>query len=288
MRHKWWESWLFLLPTLAAIVFVFGYPVVRLFEFSFLRIFGRSMQFIGLRNYQFVLRDPIFRLAMQHNAFLLIGVPVLVLVALLLAAILYEEPKGWRLYRFFIFVPYILAIPVVGVIFSYMMSRNGVVNELLRSLGLSFLALDWIGNPKLTLTTVLAVIVWKEAGFGIVLFLARLMSVSQELYDSAHIDGCSWGQTLRYITIPQLRMVIEFFVIVSIINFLAWVFGYVFVMTAGGPANATQVMELWIFNKSVRVTQNPGMAAAASVLLLLVSSILIFTLLNLRIRVGEE
>jgi ABC-type sugar transport system permease subunit len=235
-----------------------------------------------------VLRDPVFRLAMQHNAFLLIGVPVLVLIALLLAAVLYEEPKGWRLYRFFIFVPYILAIPVVGVIFSYMMSRNGVLNVALRNLGLGFLALDWIGNPKLTLTTVLTVIVWKEAGFGIVLFLARLMSVSQELFDSAHIDGCSWLQTQWYITIPQLRMVIEFFVIVSIINFLAWIFGYVYVMTAGGPANATQVMELWIFNKSVRVTQNPGMAAAASVLLLLVSSVLIFTLLNLRIRVGEE
>lgn len=288
MRHKWWESWLFLLPTVGSILFVFGYPVVRLFEFSFLRIFGRSAQFIGLRNYVFVLRDPLFRLAMQHNAYLLLGVPVLVLLALLLAAVLYEEPKGWRLYRFFIFVPYILAIPVVGVIFSYMMSRNGVVNELLRGLGLDFLALDWIGNPQLTLTTVLAVIVWKEAGFGVVLFLARLMSVSQELYESAHIDGCSWGQTLWYITIPQLRMVIEFFVIVSIINFLAWIFGYVFVMTAGGPANATQVMELWIFNKSVRVTQNPGMAAAASVLLLLVSSVFIFILLNLRIRVGEE
>ena len=288
MRHKWWESWLFLLPTLAAMAFVFGYPLARLFEFSFRRMFGMSGPFIGLRNYYFVLRDPIFRLAMRHNAFLLIGVPALVLIALLLAAVLYEEPKGWRLYRFFLFVPYILAIPVVGVIFSYMMSRNGVVNDLLRRLGLGFLALDWIGNPRLTLSTVLAVIVWKEAGFGVVLFLARLMSVSQELYDSAHIDGCSWGQTLWYITIPQLRMVIEFFVIVSIINFLAWVFGYVYVMTAGGPANATQVMELWIFNKSVRVTQNPGMAAAASVLLLLVSSLLIFTLLNLRIRVGEE
>jgi ABC-type sugar transport system permease subunit len=288
VRHRWWQSLLFIVPTLVVILFVFGYPIVRIFDFSFRQVWGTSGAFVGLKNYQFVLRDPVFVAAAQHNGILLLGVPVLVLVALVIAAILYEEPRGWRLYRFAIFVPYVLAIPVIGVIFSYLMTFNGVLNTMLRGVGLKFLALDWIGNPSYSLYTTLAVIVWKEAGFGIVLFLARLMSVSQELYDSAHIDGANWFQTFLYITIPQLRMIIEFFVIVSIINFLAWVFGYVFVMTAGGPANSTQVLELWIFNKVSRVTQNPGMAAAGSVLLLLVSSVFIFVLLNLRIRVGEE
>jgi ABC-type sugar transport system permease subunit len=168
------------------------------------------------------------------------------------------------------------------------MTLNGVFNQILRGLGLGALALDWIGSPHYALYTTLAVIVWKEAGFGIVLFLARLMSVSHELYESAHLDGANWFQTFLHITVPQLRMIIEFFVIVSIINFLAWVFGYVYVLTAGGPANSTQVLELWIFNKVSRVTQNPGMAAAGSVLLLLISSVFIFFLLSLRIRVGEE
>jgi ABC-type sugar transport system permease subunit len=288
VRHKWWQSFLFILPTFVVLLFVFGYPIVRIFDFSFRQVWGTSGAFTGLRNYRFVLRDPIFVGAAQHNGILLLGVPVLVLVALVIAAILYEEPRGWRLYRFSIFVPYVLAIPVIGVIFSYLMTLNGVFNQILRGVGLGALALDWIGSPRYALFTTLAVIIWKEAGFGIVLFLARLMSVSQELYDSAHIDGTSWWQTFWYITVPQLRMVIEFFIIVSIINFLAWVFGYVFVLTAGGPANSTQVLELWIFNKVSRVTQNPGMAAAGSVLLLLVSSVFIFVLLNLRIRVGEE
>jgi ABC-type sugar transport system permease subunit len=288
MRHRWWQPLLFILPTLVVLGFVFGYPLVRIFDYSFRQVWGTSGAFVGLKNYQFVLRDPLFRGAALHNAILLLGVPVLVLVALVIAAILYEEPRGWRFYRFAIFVPYVLAIPVVGVIFSYLMTLNGVFNQALRGIGLGRLALDWIGSPSYALYTTLAVIVWKEAGFGIVLFLARLMSVSQELYDSAKIDGASWWQTFLAITVPQLRMVIEFFIIVSIINFLAWVFGYVFVLTSGGPANSTQVLELWIFNKVARVTQNPGMAAAGSVLLLLVSSVFIFTLLNLRIRVGEE
>jgi ABC-type sugar transport system permease subunit len=288
VRHKWWQSLLFILPTMAVILLVFGYPIVRIFDFSFRQVWGTSGPFVGLRNYRFVLRDPVFIQAIEHNGILLLGVPVLVAAALLIAAILFEEPRGWRFYRFAIFVPYVLAIPVIGVIFSYMMSLHGVFNQILERAGLGFLALDWIGSPRYALLTTLAVILWKELGFGIVLFLARLMSVSQELYDSAHIDGTSWMQTFWYITIPQLRMMIEFFVIVSIINFLAWVFGYVFVLTSGGPANSTQVLELWIYNKVARVTQNPGMAAAGSVLLLLVSSIFIFTLLNLRIRVGEE
>ena len=288
MRHKWWQSLLFILPTMVVIVLVFGYPIVRIFDFSFRQIWGTSGPFVGLRNYRFVLRDPVFIQAIQHNGILLLGVPFLAAAALLIAAILFEEPRGWRFYRFAIFIPYVLAIPVIGVIFSYMMSLHGVVNQILERAGLGFLALDWIGSPRYALFTTLGVIVWKELGFGIVLFLARLMSVSQELYDSAQIDGTSWMQTFWYITIPQLRMMIEFFVIISIINFLAWVFGYVFVLTSGGPGNATQVLELWIYNKVARVTQNPGMAAAGSVLLLLISSVFIFTLLNLRIRVGEE
>ncbi len=288
MKRTRWETVLFLLPTLAVILFIFGYPLLRIFDFSFRRIQGASGPFIGLENYRLVLSNPVFLEAVVHNLFLLLGVPIMIAIALLIAVLLFEEPFGWRVHRLCIFIPYIIAIPVIGIVFSYMLSLHGVVNQVLEKVGLHFLALDWIGNPRLTLATILLVIVWKEAGFGVVLFLARLMSLSPELYDSARIDGTSWIQTLWYITVPQLRMVIEFFGIVSIITFLAWVFGYVYVITGGGPGNATQVMELWIFNRIARGSPNPGMASAASVLLLVFSSVFIFMLLNLRLKGGEE
>ncbi len=106
-----------------------------------------------------------------------------ILFALVFATLLFEQPKGWRFYRFSLFLPYILAVPVVGVIFSYLLTLNGALNEILRARKLDVLALDWLGNPGLSLKTVLEIIIWKEMGFGIVLFFARLMSVSEEIYD---------------------------------------------------------------------------------------------------------
>ncbi|MGQ9616571.1 MAG: carbohydrate ABC transporter permease [Spirochaetota bacterium] len=270
------------------ILFVYGYPLVRVFDFSMRRIRGASGPFIGLENFRFVLRNPVFHDAVKHNLFLLVGVPVLIIIALIFASLLFEQPSGWRFYRFSLFLPYILAVPVVGVVFGYLLMLKGAVNEILSFLKLDFLAFDWLGNPSIALKSLLAIIIWKEMGFGIVLFFARLMSVSEEIYDAARIDGANWWQILWYITVPQLQIVIEFFAIVSIINLLSWVFAYVYVVTRGGPGTSTQVIELWIFNKVAHGAPNPGMGAAASVILFLVTIVLIFALLKLRMRVGEE
>lgn len=288
LKYKWWQPVLYLAPMALAILFVYGYPIVRVFDFSMRRIRGASGPFIGLDNFRFVLRNPVFHDAVKHNIFLLIGVPVLILISLIFASLLFEQPRGWKFYRFSLFLPYILAVPVVGVVFSYLLMLKGALNEILGSIQLDFLALDWLGNPTIALKSLLVIIVWKEMGFGIVLFFARLMSVSEEIYDAAKIDGANWWQTLWYITVPQLQIVIEFFAIVSIINLLSWVFAYVFVVTRGGPGTSTQVIELWIFNKVAHGAANPGMGAAASVILFLVTIVLIFALLKLRIKVGEE
>ncbi len=288
LKFKLWQPLLYLTPMTLAVGFVFGYPIIRMFDFSMRRIRGASGPFIGLDNYRFVLRNPVFQEAVKHNLFLLIGVPILVAIALIFATILFDQPKGWKFYRFTLFIPYILAIPVAGVVFGYLLMLNGAVNEVLRGLRLNFLALDWLGNPKIALKSLMGIIIWKEMGFGIVLFFARLMSVSEELYDASKIDGANWWQTLWYITIPQLMIIIEFFAIISIINLLSWVFAYVYVVTRGGPGTSTQVIELWIFNKVAHGAPNPGMGAAASVMLFASTLILIFALLKIRIQMGEE
>ena len=288
LKYKWWQPLLYLAPMGLVLLFVYGYPIVRVFDFSMRRIRGASGPFIGLDNFRFVLRNPVFHDAVRHNLFFMIGVPVLVLLALIFSSLLFEQPRGWKFYRFSLFLPYILAVPVVGFVFSYLLTLNGALNGILRFMGLDFLALDWLGSPKIALKSVLAIIIWKEMGFGIVLFFARLMSVSEEIYDAAKIDGANWWQTLWYITIPQLKVVIEFFAIITIINLLSWVFAYVYVISKGGPGTSTQVIELWIFNKVAHGAPNPGMGAAASVILFLVTMVLIFTLLRLRLRVGDE
>lgn len=186
-------------------------------------------------------------------------------------------------------MPYILPIPVVGIIFGYMFTLHGVVNSLFKTFGLDFLAIDWLGDPRYALWTLMMIILWKELGFGIILFLARLMSLDIEIFESAEIDGAGWWGKLFYITIPQMKTVIEFFTIITVINMLSWVFAYSYTVTLGGPGDATLVMELFIFNKLARSQMpSPGIASAASVLLFLGTAVLIFLLFKIRKQIGQE
>ncbi len=281
--------YLYVAPLLLLLAFVFGYPLVRIFEFSFKMVRGIDGPWIGLRNYQLVLGQDLFWESVLHNVQLLLAIPAMVVISLIVSVLLYERVAGWRLYRIIVFVPFVLAIPIIAVVMKRMFQFSGPVNEVLRWLSLDFLALDWIGSSDVALWTVMILIIWRESALGIILFLARLLSLDESMIEAAKIEGANWWQRLWYIILPQMRGVIEFFVVVSVITMLAAVFAYVFVMGGGrgGPGTATMVVELYIFNALIR-TSLPGIASAASVLLFLVSVLLIFPLFRARRRVREQ
>ena len=283
MRYRKYEPWLYLAPMFIVLILVFAYPVVRLFTMSLQRTSGGRETFVGLANYSILFKDDVFIQAVKNNLTLLISVPIMVGVALVLAIFLFERIRGWQFYQNTLFLPYLLPITVVGLVFSYIFQLSGVLNDFLILIGLDWLALDWLGSTRLALPTVMFVIVWKEVGLGVVLFLARLMSVEEELFDAAKIDGANWWQLQWYITVPQLSMVIEFFTIVSVITMLSWVFSYVYVMTAGGPGQATMVTELYVYLMGFRYNQM-NLASAVSVLILLVTGLFIFIQFRLRER----
>ncbi len=277
------RPYFYLAPAYLCMSLIFIYPVITLFRFSMLKIRGSEHTFVGFNNFAYLFRDEVFGLAIRHNLTLLICVPVLIFLALIFSSLLFDQMTGWKFYRVSIFLPYILAIPVVGIIFSYIFQYNGILNTFLRWVGLGKLALDWLGKPSLALQTVMFVIIWKELGFGTILFLARLMSMDAELLEAATIDGANWWQRLIHINIPQLHSAIEFYVIISVINMLSWMFPYIYIMTTGGPANATMITELYIFQHGFRY-QMMGVASACAVLLLAVTFVFIF--LQFRIRGG--
>ncbi len=283
MFYRKYEPWLYLAPMFVVLILVFAYPVARLLTMSVQRTSGGQENFVGLTNYQILFKDDVFIQAVKNNLALLISVPVMVIAALVLAIFLFERIRGWQLYQNTLFLPYLLPITVVGLVFSYIFQLSGVLNDFLKLIGLDWLALDWLGSTRLALPTVMFVIIWKEVGLGVVLFLARLMSVEEELFDAAKIDGANWWQLQWYITIPQLSMVIEFFTVVSVITMLSWVFSYVYVMTAGGPGQATMVTELYVYLMGFRYNQM-NLAAAVSVLILMVTGLLIFVQFRLRER----
>ena len=281
--------YLYVLPLVALLLFVFGYPLVRIFEFSFKQIRGIDGPWVGFNNYRLILGQDLFWETVRHNLFLLLAVPIMVGWSLLISIVLYERIKGWKLYRVILFVPYILAVPIIAVVMKKMFQFNGPVNELLRWLSLDVLALDWIGSSDVALWTVMLLIIWRESALGIILFLARLLSLDESLIEAARLEGASWWQRTWYVIIPQMKVVIEFYVVVSVITMLSSVFAYVYIMGGGrgGPGTSTMVLELYIFNALTK-TSLPGIASAVSVLLFLVSLLLIVPLFAVRRQANEE
>lgn len=286
MRRGGAIAYWFMAPAIAVLGFVFGYPLVAvvLESLSVPGLFG--VTHTGLGNFSVLFRDPLFWASLENNLRLFLVIPFMTIVGLLMATLLYERTKGWRIYRSLAFVPYILAVPVVGVVFSYILERDGALNQVLSSLGLSFLKHDWLGNPSLAIWSVALVIAWQQTGLAIVLFLARMVGIDESLYEAATIDGAGAFRRFRHITLPQLARVIEFFVAISGINMLSWVFSYVFVMTGGGPVQKTYVMELYIYQNAFS-NGLMNLASATSVVMLVVATLLLSFQAVLRRRVDR-
>jgi ABC-type sugar transport system permease subunit len=273
--------YLYLSPALLLIILVFVYPVFDLFRRSLTKVVDGATIWTGLTAYQNALRDPIFWTSFSNNLRLLLAIPILVVLSLVFSSLIFERISGWRYYRSLIFIPYVLAIPVVGIVFTYILQANGVFNQILRSIGLGSLTREWLGTSATAIWSIMFVVIWKELGFGIVLFLARMSTISEELYDAAKLDGAGWWQQMIYVTIPQMTTVIEFYIIVNMITMLSWVFSYVLVMTKGGPGNSTWVLEYFIYQKAFPYSQMQ-IASAAAVLLLIFAFFLMFLQARLR------
>ncbi len=285
MPHRL-KPWLFCAPLLVGVGVVFLYPLVALVRYSFQQVGSAYIpsEFVGLDNYRYVYSDSLFWRAITNNAKLLLCVPVLIVLSTIIAAVLHDQIRGWKAYRTFVFLPYVLSIPVVGIVFGYLFQQKGLINSALQSVGLGALAQDWLGTSTWALPTIMAVVIWKELGFGVIVFLARLISVPEDMFEAARIDGAGWWRRLRYVTVPQLAPAIVFYAIVELITMLSWVFAYIYVMTAGGPGNSTVVSEYYIYQQTFQNTVI-GIGAAAAVTLLGFVSVLIIVRLWLVRRV---
>ncbi len=202
-------------------------------------------------------------------------VPILIFLSLTFASFFYERIRFWRFYQTVIFIPVILAIVAMGIVFSQLLQYYGLFNTFLQWIRLGFLAQDWLGSGKFALGSITAVIIWKELGFGTILFLARLMSVEAEIYEAARIDGAGWFDTLWYITIPELTHVIEFYTVLSVVTAFSFVFDYILILTNGGPNNSTLVGEFFIYRAGFIFNQM-NVASAVAVIYLIAGIILMF------------
>ncbi|HWB35876.1 MAG TPA: sugar ABC transporter permease [Rugosimonospora sp.] len=225
-RRKWYE--IIGLTAPAAIVFAvfvlapMGFAVYySLYKWSG---YGWPTDFRGLDNYigpYGAFRDPIFRDALRNNAIILVGSLVIQgPLALGIALLLNRRFRGRAVFRLLVFVPYVLAPVTVGIMWQLILQRNSAADALLTNLGLGHLITGWLANLSVVIWTMLFILTWQYTGFALILFLAGLSNIPDELTEAAAIDGASWWQTQRHVTLPLLGSTIRIWIFLSMIGSL--------------------------------------------------------------------
>jgi ABC-type sugar transport systems, permease components len=229
---------------------------------------GPLERFIGFDNYVRALSDPVFLRAIGNN-FTIVVLSILIQgpLAIGVALLLNRRLRGRTVFRALIFVPYVLAEVIAGLSWKLILSPRGGLNAFLTEIGLGDLAVPWLATPDIALWVMFAILTWKYLGFAILLMLAGLQGVPQELSEAAAIDGASWWQTQWRITLPLLAPTIRIWIFLSMIGSLQ-LFDMVWVTTKGGPVGATNTMAVYMLLNGQGA---PGYGSAIAVILFVIS-----------------
>jgi len=263
-------------PALIMFVGFVIFPVVMAAYYGFFRWqgYGPPTDFVGLQNYITILTDPTFHEALSHNAFIVIASIVLQgPVAVLLALMLNRRMRGQSIIRVLIFVPYVIAEVVVGTGFGLMLQSQGALNSFLSGIGLDAATRDWIADPSIAIWTLMAILTWKYVGFAVILFLAGLQGIPEELYEAAALDGAGYWQAHWRITLPLLAPTLRIWAFLSIIGALQLfdlvyiIWGQYVASTAGTSTMATYMVV------NGRNAGNFGFGNAVAVVIFIISLI---------------
>lgn len=275
---KWRNGFEITVLSAPAIIIFLGFvilPVILAAYYGFFQWKGYGSpsvngKFAGFQNYITILTDPTFQAAVGHNFFIVVmSLVVQGPLAILFALLMNQKMKGRALIRTLIFVPYVVSEVIVGTGWSLILQSNGALNDILRKIGLS--GADWIADPKIAIWTLLVVISWKYLGFAVILMLAGMQSIPEELYEAARVDGASFWQMQWRITLPLLGPTIRLWAFLSIIGSLQ-LFDLVYIIwgqyvssTAGTSTMATYMV------LEGRGAGNYGYGSAVAVVLFIIS-----------------
>ena len=287
--HLWWAA--FIAPALLIYTIIFLGPVMSSFYYSMTNWngFTKSMDFIGLSNYVHLLSDPIFKKALRNTSiFALLIVIFQNGLAVPLALALDSKIKTKTLLKVIFFAPAIFSPLVVGYTWLYIYEPQGLLNEILRTIGLGDWTQIWLGDPKFALYAIVMIVLWQYVGYSMIIFLANLQTIPHDLYEAADIDGAGRWRKFRFITFPLLAPSITINVVLASIGSLK-AFDIIYVTTKGGPFHATETITTLLFTTAFK-KDSFGYGTAIGVvmfLLIFLLSVLQITLLRRR-EVGES
>ncbi len=279
-------GWLFALPWTAIFLAFLAFPIVASLVLSFTD-FGLAnlaapfdLHFIGFQNYAQLARDQTFLTTVLNTLYVVVvGVPLNVGISLLIA-IGVNRGVGYirAIFRLGYFLPYVTSIVAVGVVWRFLLAPDsGLINNLLLLVGIH--GPDWLGNPVTAMPAIIVVVVWRNVGYAMVIFLAGLQGIDKTLYEASNIDGAGAFAQFRYVTLPMLRPVVLFVTVITTIGFLQ-VFQEPFVMTQGGPLNRTLTVSYYLYQQGFNFF-NLGYASAMAYILFL--AIVVVTLIQFRL-----
>ncbi|WP_018753323.1 carbohydrate ABC transporter permease [Paenibacillus sanguinis] len=262
------------------------YPTLKLFQFSLTDWNGisESFSYVGLKNYLMAFRTEGVWDALGNNLLYFIMHLVFIPVEIMVAVLLNQKLRASRFFRSIVFMPYILNGVAVAYIFSYLYNPiNGPLNALLGAAGLEGLIQSWLSDPNVVNYSLVAVSLWRFSGFHVILFLAGLQSVPQDLYEAATIDGANGWHKFRYITVPGIRRVIEIVLFLNVRGALQ-VFDIPFLMTQGGPGTSSSTFTVYTIQAAFKYN-NYGLASSLAVMLMLM--IIAFSMLQSKLLGGK-
>lgn len=290
MRSEARAAVLFLAPALGVLGLFFILPIgaallLSLTDFDIYAIADwDNLRMIGFRNYATLLATPIFWKALRNTLyFALLGGPLTVVLSLAAAVLVNAKLTRFRpIFRTVFFAPVVTTMVAVAIVFRYLFhTRFGIINFGLEAIGIT--GPDWLGDPRWAMPAIIILAVWKNFGYTMVIFMAGLQSIPEELYEAARIDGAGWFPQFRHITIPMLAPTFVFVGIVTAIGYLQ-LFAEPYVMTPdGGPLDSTLSVVMYMYLEGFR-WWNMGYAAAIAFMLFLV--IALVTLIQIRLRRG--
>jgi putative chitobiose transport system permease protein len=274
--------YLFLAPALLLIGVFVLYPIVSVVYYSFTDYsISTPPVWIGLENYEKLVRDPTFWLALTHSLVYLVVTPILIVLSIGLAIIVNRRLRGIHVFRALYYVPAVSGSIAIGISWRWLFDTNGLINSLLISLGVLDEPIQWLTEPSAVLPIAMLLTIWAGVGYYSVIFLAGLQNINEDLYDAARIDGCSDFQKHRYVSVPGLRPQIVFVAVISSLAALK-VFDEIYVLTnkTGGVLDSGTTIVFYLWEQAFRLT-HAGYASAIAIVLLLIT--LIFSIVNVRL-----
>jgi multiple sugar transport system permease protein len=283
-----WAAWAFVAPALMVIAVFFFVPVVAGFALSFtdFDIYAladlNNLRFAGLANYVELLQTPLFWKALGNTLYFVgVGVPLSIAASLGAALLLNSKLARFRpFFRVALFAPVVTTLVAVAIVWRYLLhTRSGLINYGLESLGLT--PIDWLGDPHWAMPAIILFAVWKNFGYNMIIFLAGLQSIPEELYEAARIEGASIWQQLRHVTLPSLAPVV---LLVSVLTMAGYfqLFAEPYVMTQGGPLQSTVSVLYFMYEEGFK-WWNLGFASAIAFVLF----VLMFVVTMLQLYVAR-